>query len=151
MFQVELGQDSVDDAERGADRMEIAGVIKALNGAVSLEQVARLDACVTVVDCAAFSGNLTTTADLLEQFGARQQGGEDDGGDEAGSRSVAQLLIEQIEFANIVVLNKCDLVSPEAALAVEASVRVLNPGAEVGLVQVECSLTHSLKAPGHKH
>ena len=36
MFGVELGVDSVEDAARGADRMAVAGVIKALNGAASL-------------------------------------------------------------------------------------------------------------------
>ena len=44
-------------------------VLKALNGTTCLEDVAALDSLVTVVNCSVFDGNLTTTADLLEQFG----------------------------------------------------------------------------------
>ena len=130
MFQVELGAEGMEGAPPGVDQMAVAGVLKALNGAACLEEVAALDSLVTVVDCSAFDGDLTITADLLEQFGKNQEG--DEGvEDEMAELSVAQLLIEQIEFANIIVLNKCDLVSPEAAASVEAAVRALNAKAEV--------------------
>lgn len=144
MFAAELDASSPDGrAPPGTDQMQIAGVLRALNGASSLNQVAALDALVTVVDCAAFTGDLTTAADLLERFGpgsssdVRRSSNDDDDAGDAGvedgnaDRSVARLLVEQIEFANVVVLNKCDLVSAEDAAHVEAAVRALNPSAEL--------------------
>ena len=50
--------------------------------------------------------------------------GEDD------HRTVTDLLIDQIEFADVIVLNKVDLVTEEQARQVEAIVKALNPGAK---------------------
>ena len=92
--------------------------------------VSRLDTCVTVVDAAMFNGDLAPPADLLERFGDRESGGE--ATDLDGDRSVAQLLcVSQIEFADLIVLNKCDLVSRNDALAVKSALTQLNPGAEI--------------------
>ena len=110
---------------------ELAAAVKSLRGASTLEQVARLDTCVTVVDAAAFNGDLASPADLLERFGARESGGE--AADSDGDRSVAQLLVSQIEFADLIVLNKCDLVSRADVLAVKSALAQLNPGAEIVL------------------
>eukprot|EP00439_Symbiodinium_sp_Y106_P014485 s2991_g2.t1 len=58
-----------------------------------LSEVARLDTCVTVVDCGDFFANLEGV-----KKGPKNE-------------SFPQLLAEQIEYANVVVLNKTDLVS----------------------------------------
>ena len=108
---------------------ELAAAVKSLRGASTLEQVARLDTCVTVVDAAAFNGDLASPADLLERFGARESGGE--AADSDADRSVAQLLVSQIEFADLIVLNKCDLVSRADVLALKSALAQLNPSAEI--------------------
>ncbi|MEM1023617.1 MAG: zinc metallochaperone GTPase ZigA [Myxococcota bacterium] len=89
---------------------------------VSLSQVARLDTMVTVVDAAAFRRDYAAAERLSERG---ESLGEDD------ERTVTDLLVEQIEFANVIVLNKLDLVGDRAALEVEAAIRALNPGARV--------------------
>ena len=89
---------------------------------VSLGQVARLDTMVTVVDASSF----------LQDYGAAQalnEIGESLG--EEDQRTVTDLLIEQIEFANVIVLNKLDLITSAQALDVKAVIRALNPGAQV--------------------
>lgn len=50
---------------------------------------------------------------------------------EADDRTVTHLLIDQIEFADVIVLYKLDLVSEEQALEVEAIIKALNPGAKL--------------------
>lgn len=88
---------------------------------VSLSQLARLDTMVTVVDAASFLRDY----DAAEALKARGESlGEDD------DRTVTDLLIEQIEFADVIVINKLDLVSDAEALEVEAVIRALNPGAK---------------------
>jgi len=89
---------------------------------VSLGQVARLDTMVTVVDAAAFLRDYRAAQSLSARGEAL--GPEDE-------RTVADLLIDQIEFADVIVLNKVDLVSDEAAREVTAIVRALNPGARI--------------------
>lgn len=107
---------------------------------VSLSQVSRLDAMVTVVDAASFLRDYGA-AEALHARG-ESLGEEDD-------RTVTDLLVDQVEFADVIVLNKLDLVSTEQALEVEAIVRALNPGAKVltatrGRVPLECILDTGL-------
>jgi G3E family GTPase len=88
----------------------------------SLGEAARLDTLVTVVDASAFLADIES-ADALTERG--ETAGE---GDE---RTVSDLLLDQVEFADILILNKADLVTAEALARVEAVLRKLNPGAEV--------------------
>ncbi|MCY3688466.1 MAG: GTP-binding protein [Gammaproteobacteria bacterium] len=89
---------------------------------ISLSQLSRLDTMVTVVDAASFLRDYNA-ADALQDRG--ESLGEED------QRTVTDLLIDQIEFADVIVLNKLDLVSTDQAREVEAIVKALNPGAKV--------------------
>ncbi len=89
---------------------------------VSLGQVSRLDTMVTVVDAASFLREYNA-ADALKDRG--ESLGEDD------ERTVTDLLIDQIEFADVILLNKLDLVTEEQGRKVEAIVKALNPGARL--------------------
>jgi len=89
---------------------------------VSLQKIARLDTMVTVVDAANFLRDYNDAEALAERG---ESLGEDD------ERTVTDLLIEQVEFADVIVLNKTDLVVPERAREVEAILRALNPGAKI--------------------
>mmetsp|Transcript_14301 Transcript_14301/g.44690 ORF Transcript_14301/g.44690 Transcript_14301/m.44690 type:complete len:547 (-) Transcript_14301:103-1743(-) len=102
---------------------ELKTIIQALRGKSSLNEAAPLDTCVTLVDCAAFGANMATAAELGEQF--------EGSADEGDNRSVGPLLMSQIEFADVIVLSKCDLISNEAADSVERAVRALNPSAKL--------------------
>merc|ERR1719220_2790354 len=88
----------------------------------TLNDIARLDTCVTLVDCKAFSGDLTSAQNLVDRF---QDIDEEDEG------SVSTLLIDQIEFANVVLLNKTDLVKEDEINKIKAAVKVLNPKAKL--------------------
>jgi G3E family GTPase len=80
-----------------------------------LNDVARLDTMVTVVDS---SSLLHDMALVQPEIGDEKQ-------------QLSALLTDQIEFANVVVLNKIDLVSREALSKVSAIVRCLNPTAKI--------------------
>ncbi|GLS14866.1 MULTISPECIES: GTP-binding protein [Hydrogenophaga] len=88
----------------------------------SLNQVARIDTMVTVVDALNLLTDFRST-DLLEQRG--ETAGPED------NRSLAALLTEQIEFADVVVINKIDKVDAARRDEVTAVVKALNPVAEV--------------------
>jgi G3E family GTPase len=87
-----------------------------------LDAVARLDTCVTVVDALNFLGDYTSA----DSLGARRMAAFD--GD---SRSVVDLLIEQVEFADLLVVNKTDLVTPPQLAQLRAILAALNPDAAV--------------------
>lgn len=93
---------------------------------VSLGDVARLDTMVTVVDGFNFFNDYTSD-DLLQARG-QATGPEDD-------RTLAQLLAEQIEFADVIVLNKCDLLTENQREIVTHLVRSLNPDARFLLAE----------------
>ncbi|MFC4375982.1 GTP-binding protein [Nocardia halotolerans] len=88
----------------------------------SLGELARLDTMVTVVDAATFLAELVRGQGLAERD---LEAGEGD------SRTIADLLVDQVEFADVLLINKTDLVSANAAATVEATVRRLNPRAHV--------------------
>ncbi|CAM8645162.1 COG0523 Putative GTPases (G3E family) [Comamonadaceae bacterium] len=88
----------------------------------SLNDVARIDTMVTVVDAFNLLRDYSSK-DLLAQRG--ETAGEDD------NRSLATLLMEQIEFADVVVVNKIDLVDLKRRAEVAAVIKALNPVAEI--------------------
>ncbi|MFD4404028.1 GTP-binding protein [Nocardia sp. NPDC058499] len=88
----------------------------------SLGELARLDTMVTVVDASTFLTEITRG----ETLAARNL--EAGVGDERG---IADLLADQVEFADVLLINKTDLVSPQIVGAVEAAVRRMNPRAEL--------------------
>jgi G3E family GTPase len=89
---------------------------------VSLGDVARLDTMVTVVDAANLLKDYAST-DFLKDRG--ETAGDDD------ERPLVQLLVEQIEFADVVILNKLDIAKPHEVEAARAIVRSLNASARV--------------------
>lgn len=83
----------------------------------SLSDIARLDTMVTVVDGQNFLKEFGSTERLADR---NMQAGPED------SRGLVNLLAEQIEFANVVVISKRDLVAESEMLKVKAVVRSLN-------------------------
>jgi G3E family GTPase len=90
------------------------------NLGIDLSAFCRLDAMVTVVDANRFWHDFASGESLLD----RKQGT-----DESDTREVVDLLIDQIEFANVLVLNKIDLVGKKSVLELKAVLQKLNPDA----------------------
>jgi G3E family GTPase len=87
---------------------------------VSLSDFARLDTMVTVVDAASLLADYSS-AELLRDRGL-QRDGED-------TRTMIDLLVDQIEFADVVVINKISDASEELRAEVRKVVAALNPDA----------------------
>lgn len=88
----------------------------------SLSDVAVLDTMVTVVDTA----NLLRDYSSVEFLKDRGESlGEDD------KRTLVDLLVEQIEFADVVILNKIDAATATQRDAARKIVRALNPDADI--------------------
>lgn len=88
----------------------------------SLGDVASLDTMVTVVDSAAFLQDLNSEDELRDRELAV---------DDEDERTLSDLLIDQVEFANVIVLNKTDRVTAEELQKLEAVLANLNPAAKI--------------------
>ncbi|MGI8383922.1 GTP-binding protein [Robertmurraya sp. P23] len=89
---------------------------------INLTEQTILDTMVTVVDANRFWHDFSSGESLMD----RKQGT-----DEMDTREVVDLLIDQIEFANVLVLNKVDLVDPESVRELKAVLHKLNPDATI--------------------
>ena len=89
---------------------------------VDLSDLARLDTCVTVVDAANFRMNWTSPETLTDRYA------DVDAQDE---RNVVDLMTDQLEFADVILINKVDLVSPEELKFVEGVARKMNAHAKI--------------------
>lgn len=89
---------------------------------IDLSQVCRLDSMVTVVDAYRFWSDYESGETLLE----RQQTD-----DQYDTRDVSDLLIDQLEFADILVVNKMDLVEESYREPFVAFLKKMNPDAEI--------------------
>lgn len=89
---------------------------------VQLSDLARLDCMVTVVDANRFWKDFSSGQSLLDR---KEALGEED------TREVVDLLIDQIEMCDVLLLNKCDLVSEEELAKVEGILRKLQPSAKI--------------------
>jgi len=88
----------------------------------SLSDVARLDTMVTVVDAFNFLKDYASS-DFLQDRG--ESLGEED------QRTVVDLLVDQIEFADVIVVNKGDLVTMDEMARLASILHTLNPEAEI--------------------
>ncbi|WP_018993268.1 zinc metallochaperone GTPase ZigA [Thioalkalivibrio sp. ALgr1] len=88
----------------------------------SLDDVARLDTMVTVVDAGALLKDYAST-DYLGDRG--ESLGEED------ERTVVDLLVDQMEFADVIIINKVDRATPDELATVRGVVRGLNREAHV--------------------
>ena len=84
---------------------------------VSLSDVARLDTLVTVVDAVNFSKDYFAAQPLAEMD---ENLGDDD------ERTLSDLLIEQVEFADVILVSKADLVNSQEMESLIAVLRSLN-------------------------
>ena len=89
---------------------------------ISLSDIADLDTMVTVVDAVNFMKDYEE-AKFLQEKG--ESLGEDD------ERSVADLLIEQVEFADVILISKTDLVSADDVERLKAILLTLNTDAKL--------------------
>ncbi|MEE3062646.1 MAG: GTP-binding protein [Actinomycetota bacterium] len=88
----------------------------------SLSSVARLDTMVTVVDASTFLQELARGDALAAR---------DLAVDGTDIRTIADLLVDQVEFADVILLNKTDLVGEDVCARVTAVLRRLNPSARI--------------------
>lgn len=88
----------------------------------SLSDIARLDTMVTVVDAVNF------LKDYREAMSLQDKG---ESLSEEDERSVADLLIEQVEFCDVLVVSKTDLASPKDLAELKAILRKLNSTAQI--------------------
>ena len=94
--------------------------IPSFGGAYTEYGICRLDCIVTVVDALR----------MKDEFGC----GESLERGNIGEEDIERLVIQQIEFCNMILLNKASEVSPEELSRIKAIIRTLQPGAEI----IEC-------------
>mgnify|MGYP005843819003 CR=1 FL=1 len=93
---------------------------------ISLSDVASLDTMVTLVDAANFLKDYDEAQSLQE---TGESLGEED------ERSVADLLVDQIEFSDVILISKTDLVPLEELKRLKGVIRSLNTEAEILPIQ----------------
>ncbi|PAE09382.1 cobalamin biosynthesis protein CobW [Terribacillus saccharophilus] len=89
---------------------------------INLSDFTTLDTMVTVVDANRFWHDFGSGESLLDR---QQEVAEND------EREIADLLLDQIEFCNVLILNKCDLVEEKALRELKHVLRLLQPEARI--------------------
>ena len=107
---------------------------------IDLGKISRLDTLVTVVDCFNFMMDYCSAETLQDRALTNMDGDK---------RTVVNLLTDQIEFANVIVLNKTDLVSKNELGLLKAMIAKLNADARIiessfGKIEVETILNTGL-------
>ena len=89
---------------------------------IDLSRFSYVDTMVTVVDCFNF----------MKDFGSSELLADRELTDMEGDyRTIVNLLTDQIEFANVIILNKTDLVDPETLGFLKSAIYKLNPEAKI--------------------
>jgi G3E family GTPase len=89
---------------------------------IDLSKVSKLDTLVTVVDCFNFIKDYSSIETLKDRSMTDMQN---------DYRTIVNLLTDQIEFANVIVLNKTDLVTPQELGLLTSLIRKLNSEAQI--------------------
>jgi G3E family GTPase len=96
------------------------------DGKIDLSKFSYIDTMVTVVDCFNFFNDFGTNELLADRKLTDMEG---------DYRTIVNLLTDQIEFANVILLNKTDLVDPKTVGLLKASIQKLNPSAKIIISQ----------------
>lgn len=89
-----------------------------------LHKLARLDTTVSVVDAFNLFHNFSTSEFLSDRYGKDQIIPEDE-------RTITDLMVDQLEFADVIIINKVDAVDHDTKGRVLALIKTLNPVARV--------------------
>lgn len=89
---------------------------------ISLSSVAKLDTLVTVIDAFNFLRDYQESEELKSR---------ELGINEEDERTITDLLIDQVEFANVLIINKIDLISESNRSELSAILKRLNPHAKI--------------------
>lgn len=92
------------------------------DGSVDLSTFSYIDTMVTVVDAYNFFRDFNTDEVLADR---------DLTDDPADNRTIVNLLTDQVEFANVIIINKADLVTPDVIKVLKAALRKLNSDANI--------------------
>lgn len=92
------------------------------DGEIDLSRFSYIDTMVTVVDCFNFFNDFGTNELLIDRKLTDMEG---------DYRTIVNLLTDQIEFANVIILNKTDLVDNHTVGLLKAAIQKLNPGAKI--------------------
>jgi G3E family GTPase len=88
---------------------------------IDLSRFSYIDTMVTVVDCLNFFKDFGSNELLIDRELTDIEG---------DYRTIVNLLTDQVEFANVIILNKTDLVTEETVDFLKAAIKKLNPGAK---------------------
>ena len=89
---------------------------------IDLSRFSYIDTMVTVVDAFNFFKDFGSPETLMDRELTDMEG---------DYRTIVNLLTDQVEFANVIILNKTDLVSKEHLGVLRASIQKLNPSAKI--------------------
>ncbi|KAG7797790.1 hypothetical protein KL929_002633 [Ogataea haglerorum] len=98
-------------------------VLKEIIDIGGLNKLAYLDTCVTVIDSINFLENFETIEFLADRWGDNGQGETE--------RTITDLMVDQIEFCDVIILNKTSGISKKKIADIEKIVHQLNPVAQV--------------------
>ncbi|KAF9737745.1 hypothetical protein PMIN06_002364 [Paraphaeosphaeria minitans] len=120
-FTAELTEAMVDAEGMETEERETFLQVAKIGG---LKSIATVDTMVTVVDAFRFFAEFDTAEFLQDRFGKDDVPEED-------QRTISDLFADQLEFANVVIVNKVDMVDRKTLGRVRAYVKTLNPTAKI--------------------
>ncbi|MEM6380737.1 MAG: GTP-binding protein, partial [Bacteroidota bacterium] len=92
------------------------------NNGIDLSRFSYIDTMVTVVDAFNFFKDFGSPETLMDRKLTDMEG---------DFRTIVDLLTDQIEFANVIILNKADLVDEDTINVLKSAIHKLNPGAKI--------------------
>ncbi|KFY31681.1 hypothetical protein V493_00898 [Pseudogymnoascus sp. VKM F-4281 (FW-2241)] len=103
---------------------EEKGILGKLAENGGLNSIAKIDTTVTVVDAFRFFEEFETIELLHQRFASEVETPEDE-------RTVTDLMIDQIEFADVIIVNKIDMVDDKVLIRIRGLIKTLNPGCKI--------------------
>lgn len=89
-----------------------------------LHTIARLDTIVTVIDAFNLLSNFDTAEFLSDRYGSDEIVPEDE-------RTISDLMVDQIEFADVLIINKIETIDERMRERVRQLLKLLNPNAKI--------------------